>query len=184
MLGRVSGDVLYPDRAGRKNLEDLVKCGERGSLTVESPELWWPNGLGEQPLYKLEGILPDGQKKEMKIGLRNPFGQQGQGRMGRGLRLYGERGSFFSRGADYIPEDVYLTRVTREKTEDLIRDAAAANFNSIRVWGGGVYPSDDFFDLCDIYGLVNWQDMMFACAIYDVKSDDFLENISEEVRKT
>ncbi|MBN2628528.1 MAG: glycoside hydrolase family 2 protein, partial [Spirochaetales bacterium] len=63
-----------------------------------------------------------------------------------------------------------------------IQDAAAANFNSIRVWGGGVYPSEDFFDLCDIYGLVNWQDMMFACAIYDVSNRDFLDNVSEEVR--
>jgi beta-mannosidase len=70
----------------------------------------------------------------------------------------------------------------KNRTERLIRDAAGANFNSIRVWGGGIYPSDDFYDLCDQYGLIVWQDLMFACALYDVKNPLFLENISEEVR--
>ncbi len=160
-----------------------VACGEKGKLTVEAPRLWWPNGLGDQPLYTLTGTLPDGQKRTLRIGLRTLTVLREKDEWGETFAFSVNGIPFFSRGADYIPEDVYLTRVTREKTERLIQDAAAANFNSIRVWGGGVYPSEDFYDLCDIYGLVNWQDMMFACAIYDVKNRDFLENITVEVRE-
>ncbi len=165
-----------------KTREAKAVCGEKCVITVENPRLWWPNGLGDQPLYKLEGVLPDGQKGELKIGLRTMTVCRDKDEWGEAFAFTVNGIPFFSRGADYIPEDVYLTRVTREKTERLIQDAVEANFNSIRVWGGGVYPSDDFYDLCDIYGLVNWQDMMFACAIYDVKNEDFLENISLEVR--
>lgn len=174
--------VTVTDPEGRETVLTVAGDGSE-TLTIDNPRLWWPNGMGEQPLYRVEGILPDGQKKEMKIGLRTMTVIREKDQWGESF-AYGVNGvPLFARGADYIPEDVYLTRVTREKTERLIRDSVEANFNSIRVWGGGVYPHDDFFDLCDRYGLVIWQDMMFACAIYDVNNEAFLENITIEVRE-
>src|SRR5699024_6805373 len=86
----------------------------------------------------------------------------------------------FSMGADYIPEDSLFTRMNPDRTRRLVEDCVKANFNSIRVWGGGCYPADWFFDLCDEYGLLVWQDFMFACNVY-VFDEDFEENITAEV---
>ena len=83
-------------------------------------------------------------------------------------------------GADYIPEDNLLSRVTRSRTRKLLEDAAAANYNSIRVWGGGYYPDDFFFDICDELGLLVWQDCMFACSSYEL-TEEFEENITAEI---
>ena len=87
----------------------------------------------------------------------------------------------FAMGADYIPEDNILSRVTPERTKKLLQDAAQAHYNCIRVWGGGYYPDDWFYDLCDELGLVVWQDFMFACAAYEL-DDDFERNVSMEIR--
>jgi beta-mannosidase len=86
----------------------------------------------------------------------------------------------FSMGADYIPEDNILSRVNPKRTRRLLEQCVAANFNSIRIWGGGHYPPDYFYDICDELGLVVWQDFMFACAVYDL-TDDFDENIRAEL---
>ncbi len=88
---------------------------------------------------------------------------------------------FFAMGADYIPEDNILSRCNKERTRDLLEQCRAANFNCIRVWGGGLYPSDDFYDICDELGLVVWQDFMFACANYRL-THDFEDNIMAELR--
>jgi beta-mannosidase len=162
---------------------ESVRCGQDFRFTIKNPQLWWPNGLGEQPLYKLEGHLPDGQHREMNLGLRTLTVRQEKDQWGESFTFTVNNIPFFSRGADYIPEDVYLTRVNTEKKERLIKDAIEANFNTLRVWGGGVYPSEDFYDLCDKYGLVVWQDLMFACAVYDVKNEPFLKNMTGEVRE-
>ena len=87
----------------------------------------------------------------------------------------------FAMGADYIPEDNILSRITPERTRKLLEDAAAAHYNSIRVWGGGYYPDDFFYDICDELGLVVWQDCMFACASYELDAD-FDANIRAEIR--
>ena len=83
-------------------------------------------------------------------------------------------------GADYIPEDNILSRVTPERTRKLLEQCVAANFNCVRVWGGGHYPSDAFYDACDELGLLVWQDFMFACAVYNL-TPEFAENIRAEV---
>lgn len=85
--------------------------------------------------------------------------------------------NIFAMGADYIPEDHLLGRVTEQATQKLLEKAVFANFNSIRVWGGGYYPDDWFYDLCDEMGLVVWQDFMFACAVYDL-TPEFEANIT------
>ena len=84
-------------------------------------------------------------------------------------------------GGDYIPEDNLIARTSKERTRRLLEDAKAANFNSIRVWGGGYYPEDWFYDACDELGLMVWQDFMFACAVYDL-SEEFEENIIAEFK--
>ena len=83
-------------------------------------------------------------------------------------------------GADYIPEDNLFSRITPQRTRKLLNQCKAAHFNTIRVWGGGSYPGDDFYDCCDELGLVVWQDFMFACANYPL-DDDFEENVVREV---
>ena len=157
--------------------------GEKISFTVETPELWWPNGLGAQPLYtvcvRLSGADKELDRWEKRIGLRTMT-------VDRTPDQWGERFCFcvngvdvFAMGADYIPEDNLLSRVTPERTRRLLEDARLANMNSVRVWGGGYYPDDWFYDACDELGLVVWQDFMFACAVYKL-SLEFEENIRAE----
>lgn len=153
---------------------------------IKNPRLWWPNGLGEQSLYKIDFFLEDNETViddcSLKIGLRTLTVEQKKDEWGETFNFNCNGVSIFARGGNYIPEDIYLNRKNNYTTEQLIEDCKTANFNCIRVWGGGVYPSDEFFDLCDEKGLVVWQDLMFACAIYDVNNDKFMQNISEELK--
>ncbi|MBN2626139.1 MAG: hypothetical protein JXA95_05685, partial [Spirochaetales bacterium] len=122
--GAPAMDFVLTSPSGKRQ-EARAVCGEKVTITVEKPQLWWPNGLGEQPLYTLTGTLPDGQEKTLRIGLRTLTVLQEKDEWGETFAFAVNGIPFFSRGADYIPEDVYLTRVTREKTERLIQDAAA-----------------------------------------------------------
>jgi len=154
------------------------------SITIENPKLWWPNGYGEQPLYTVKAVLSKDGKEldswERRIGLRTVTMSRDK------LDIGGEEFAttvngvkIFAMGADYIPEDNLLGRVTPEVTRKLLEKAAWANHNSIRVWGGGHYPSDWFFDICDELGLLVWEDFMFACSMY-VLTPEFEENIKAE----
>lgn len=154
------------------------------TLTVDRPLLWWPNGLGEQPLYLLTVTLKEnGQIRstmEKTIGLRTLTVSDRTDEVGREFAITVNGLPFFSMGANFIPEDNILSRINRNRTETLIRSCKMANYNTIRVWGGGFYPTDDFYDLCDRYGLVVWQDCMFACNAY-VFNKHFEENIVAEL---
>ena len=151
---------------------------------VQQPALWWPNGLGEQPLYDLTvRLLHDGNtvdERSYRIGLRTLKVRNEPDRWGESFEFVVNGQSIFAKGANYIPEDNIRGRQSRERTERLIRDCVAANFNCIRVWGGGFYPDDWFYDLCDEYGLIVWQDHMFACAEYEM-TEEFTEEIRHEV---
>lgn len=129
---------------------------------IADPQLWWPNGLGEQPLYTVTARCC-GVEESKRIGLRTLKLIREKDKYGECFchEINGVR--FFAMGADYIPEDNILTRATPDKTYKLIKQCRDANFNAIRVWGGGVYPRDPFFDACDEYGIVVFQDMMVAC---------------------
>ncbi len=158
---------------------------ETGVIVVDDPELWWPNGYGEQPLYTACVELTDGEGNlldvwEKRIGLRTVSVNQDAKPWGKNFAHEVNGQLIFAMGADYIPEDNLLGRVSEERTRQLLTDAKAANHNSIRVWGGGYYPDDYFFDICDELGLMVWQDFMFACANYEL-TDDFEANISEEI---
>ncbi|MFT4107464.1 MAG: glycoside hydrolase family 2 protein [Lacrimispora sp.] len=153
---------------------------------IESPRLWWPNGLGEQPLYKVRVCLLDEagtcwDSYECRIGLRTVTVSTDKNEYGNEFAITVNGVKIFTMGANYIPEDSILPRVTRERTERLIEDCAAANFNCLRVWGGGYYPDDYFYDKCDEKGILIWQDLMFGCNVYAL-NDHFEENIVEETK--
>ena len=152
---------------------------------ISHPELWWPNGYGKQPLYEVKVALKNNQGslldlKRFTIGLRNLRIRREQDQWGESFAFEINGETIFAMGANYIPEDAILSWRSPERTEKLIQDCVAANFNMLRVWGGGFYPDDYFYDLCDRYGLIVWQDLMFACAVYDL-SEEFAEEIKEEV---
>lgn len=151
---------------------------------VTEPKLWWPNGFGKQNLYSITVILKDNNNNVLdsmskRIGLRTITMDRSKDTWGEKFATCVNGVNIFAMGADYIPEDHLLGRVTRETTRKLLEKAIFANFNSIRVWGGGYYPDDWFYDLCDEMGLIVWQDFMFACAVYDL-TPEFEQNITAE----
>ena len=152
-------------------------------IEIENPQLWWPNGYGSQPLYTVTvelligGMVADVWEK--RIGLRTMTMSTEKDEWGNEFAHVVNGVKIFAMGADYIPEDHLLGRVTPEVTRKLLNTAKFANFNAIRVWGGGYYPDDWFFNICDELGLVVWQDFMFACAVYDL-TPEFEANIKQE----
>ena len=141
----------------------------KATIRVENPRLWWVRGYGEQPLYDLKvELIKDGKvlhTKEKKIGLRTltVSTQPDPDKQGSEFCFVINGVKIFSMGANYIPQDSLLPRVTHEKMDEMMQWALDANFNSLRVWGGGVYPDDYFFELCDKYGILVWLDYMLAC---------------------
>ena len=159
---------------------------------IVEPQLWWPNGLGAQPLYTFradligENITEVQDSQTLRIGLRSM-------KLIREKDVYGESFChevngirFFAMGADYIPEDNILSRVTRERTARLLKQCVDSNFNAIRVWGGGYYPDDFFFEICDELGLIVFQDAMVACAMIrgdEASKADFKEELRDNFRR-
>ncbi len=154
-------------------------------FSIQNPKLWWPNGLGEQPLYSITTELTGSGKlidtESANIGLRTLNLVRKPDAKGSGESFYFEVNGrpVFAKGANYIPNDVFLPRVKPETYEFIVKSAADANMNMLRVWGGGVYENDLFYDLCDKYGIMVWQDFMFACSMYP-GDDDFLNSIRQE----
>ena len=152
--------------------DGTVTAFEGGTLTVEHPQLWWPNGLGEHPLYTVNArLVANGREQDTwtgRIGLRTLTVSREKDEWGEEFCQMVNGVKVFAMGSDYIPEDNLLSRVTPERTRRLLEDAALANQNTIRVWGGGYYPNDDFFDSCDELGLMVWQDLMYACSLYEL----------------
>lgn len=156
------------------------------NIPVTDPELWWPNGLGAQPLYTLtvnlseNGALVENVTK--KIGLRTVRLDTAPDELGRNFRFIINDVPIFVRGADWIPSDIFITRSTKETYDFYISETARANMNFIRVWGGGRYECEDFYDACDRYGILVWQDFCFACNAYPFNDKAFLDNVYAEVR--
>jgi len=156
------------------------------NFEIINPELWWPNGLGKPFLYKISyevrfaGHLVG--KGEKKIGLRTISLVQKEDSIGRSFYFLVNGLPVFAKGANYIPPDSFLPRVSDSFYHQIICDAKSANMNMLRVWGGGVYEKDLFYDLCDENGMMVWQDFMFACAMYPGEND-FLKNVLTEVEE-
>ena len=150
---------------------------------IQNPQLWWVNGLGEHPLYTVETrLLTQGEEAQTstdRIGLRTFTVSRAKDQWGEEFAFMINGVKFFAMGADYIPEDCVYNRITRERMEYLVRSSVKAHYNCLRVWGGGYYPSDEFYDLCDEYGIIVWQDLMYACNVYDV-TQEFEDSIAAE----
>jgi beta-mannosidase len=179
----VLAEVTAPNGSILKRSIRASSSEEHILVDIKDPDLWWPNNYGAQPLYPVKVILSAGgallDEKTMRIGLRTMEVRREKDQWGESFCFAVNGVEIFAMGADYIPEDNILARCSRARTEKLIRSCIKANFNSIRVWGGGYYPEDYFYDLCDEYGLVVWQDLMYACGVYDLNKE-FKANITQE----
>ncbi len=147
-------------------------------LVVKDPQLWWPSGYGEQPLYELQ-VTSSHDAVRQKIGFRTVEVLTEPDERGIGMVFRVNDRDIFAKGANWIPPDALPSGHTAEKYEDLLESARQAHMNMIRVWGGGQYEYDFFYEICDQKGLLVWQDFMFACAMYP-SSSDFLANVRGE----
>ena len=154
------------------------------SFVIDNPMLWFPAGYGEQNLYELTITLKDDESLvyKYKIGLREIKIDDSFDKYGRNFATYVNGIKVFLKGSNYIPEDNLLTRTNKERTRRLLTLAKDFNHNCIRVWGGGYYPDDYFYELCDELGLLVFQDLMFACASYNIDDKDFKEIITSETK--
>jgi beta-mannosidase len=152
-------------------------------ITIRKPELWWPNGMGKQILYDFKTILTKDNTildtLTRKIGLRSIRLVQEPDSAGRSYYFEINGKPMFAKGANYIPNDNFLNRVSEKKYTYIIQSAVNANMNMLRVWGGGIYENDIFYKLCDGLGILVWQDFMFACSMYP-GDNAFLENVRQE----
>jgi len=151
---------------------------------IETPLLWWPNGHGEQPLYEVElelldseGAVADVWRK--KIGLRTIVLDRHADEFGESFQFVVNGRAIFAKGANWIPAHSFVAEVNASLYDNLLTSAAEANMNMLRVWGGGIYEKEEFYDLCDEKGLLVWQDFMFACALYP-GDREFLASVAAE----
>ncbi|MGB4658242.1 MAG: glycoside hydrolase family 2 protein [Mobilitalea sp.] len=177
--------LIAPNGEVTSSCETACRGTNTYTIAVEQPELWWPNGYGEQPLYHLSVVMKNNDQasdsKEYTIGLRTLTISQDKDQWGTEFAFKINGVKIFTKGADYIPEDTVYSNITKERIEYLIDSSVRANYNCLRVWGGGYYPSDTFYELCDQYGIIVWQDLMYACNVYDL-TKEFEENIIEEAK--
>ncbi|MET7655776.1 glycoside hydrolase family 2 protein [Streptomyces sp. NPDC005486] len=168
---RVEAGLTLEARVGGRSARAEV-TGTSGAVRVEVPDadLWWPRGYGEQPLYEVELTLSHGNAPldvwRRRVGFRSVELDTSADAHGTGFTLVVNGERLFARGVNWIPDDVFPSRVTRERYRKRLRQAAGAGVDLVRVWGGGVYESEDFYDACDELGLLVWQDFPFACAAY------------------
>ncbi len=152
-------------------------------FTITNPQLWWSRGLGKAHLYNFETTLKINDKKADsridKTGLRSVKIINRPDKHGKSFYIELNGRPVFTKGANYIPNDMFLPLVTDEKYKKVILDAVDANMNMLRVWGGGIYENDIFYELCDEYGIMVWQDFMYACSMYPAEGA-MLENMRQE----
>ena len=178
--------VIAPDGTVQVSTAALKSgVGNLVSVEIDHPQLWWPNGLGEQPLYRVQLKLTQAEvvldEKEFQLGLRTIELRQEADKWGRSFTFVVNGQPFFAKGSDWIPADSFPTRLTEAYLEGLLRSAVATHQNMLRVWGGGFYEDETFYDLCDRYGILIWQDFVFACSIYPLDDPEFLDNLHVEV---
>lgn len=182
---QMEGDYVFVIN-GNKYKRKLPKGATLIELpyTIENPKLWWCNGLGEAHLYDFDISIHKKRKEidsnHLKIGLRTIELVQGEDEKGKSFYFKLNGIPVFMKGANYIPSDSFVTRVDAEKYKKVVENAKNAHMNMLRVWGGGIYENDAFYDECDKNGILVWQDFMFACAMYPGDTD-FVQNVKQEV---
>ncbi len=152
-------------------------------ISINKPKLWWPHNLGDPHLYEFSVQIVDEKvikgKKDIRHGIRTVqlFAQRDS--IGQEFYFKVNNVPVFMKGANYIPQNSFQNKVTDQHYENLLNDVVDSNMNMLRVWGGGIYENDIFYDLCDEKGILVWQDFMFACAMYP-GDEDFLNNVQQE----
>ncbi|MFO7956107.1 MAG: glycoside hydrolase family 2 protein [Candidatus Brocadiia bacterium] len=159
-----------------------------GELTVQDPDLWWPRPLGEPSLYDVSAELrADGDLADshaFRYGIREvELIKEDLGEEGTSFAVAVNGQKVFGKGANWVPADSLIARVSPAKYRTLVSAAAEANFNMLRIWGGGIYEDDLFYDLCDEYGILVWQDFMFSCAYYPDDDPEFMDEVRNEAEK-
>ena len=151
---------------------------------ISNPKLWWSNGLGLPHQYEFHFSLEQNReildKKELKIGLRTIELVQDKDEFGTSFYFKLNGKPVFMKGANYIPQDSFIPKQKPSSYYELVQNARKANMNMLRVWGGGLYADDEFYNACDANGILVWQDFMFACAMYP-GDEKFIENVKQEV---
>lgn len=178
--GLAEGAVVTASLCGVTGAGTIAGDVGRVVLVIAEPVLWWPAGLGAQVLHDL--VVTAGDARAVRrVGLRDMALVSEPDAAGRsfGFRVNGQ--AVFARGANWIPADALHGRITVRGVRDLLQSAVDANMNMIRLWGGGRYEPDWFYDLCDEMGLMVWQDFMFACHLYP-STPEFLAEVDAEVR--
>jgi beta-mannosidase len=177
--------VSFDDQIINESDIEFSHNASQTEIAIEQPQLWWPNGMGEQPLYivKIElydesGAVLDNQSK--RIGLRVLKLERHDDQWGESFYFSANSVPFFSKGANWIPADTFATRVTHDDYSRLLQDTVAANMNMLRVWGGAIYEEDVFYEMCDELGICIWQDFMFSCATYPTFDDTFMTSVKAE----
>ncbi len=180
--GEQSSSVDYELRCPDGSVLRASAQGD-AEIVVDDPQLWWCNGYGDQPLYTLTAACADNpdDKRVYQIGLRTIELDLSRDRYGHNFCFVLNGKPVFARGANWVPTDSFISRTTRDDLEFLISTAAHANMNMLRVWGGAYYESDDFYDLCDRYGILVWQDCMFACSPFPYGREDFVAEVDAEI---
>ena len=170
-------DSLVVQQSEIKNQESEI------NFEIKNPKRWWPHNLGEPYLYDFKVVVSDGKKIldsiSVKKGMRTIELITEKDSIGESFYFKVNDVPVYAKGANYIPQNSMQNKVTDEHYETLLNDAVEANMNMLRVWGGGIYENDIFYDLCDEKGILVWQDFMFACAMYP-GDENYLENIQQE----
>lgn len=175
-----TGEILQEKKSV---LEDKVTW--EGEFLIENPKLWWPNGYGEQPLYEVSVCLLDDkgtvlEEEKKTVGLRTMEISREKDQWGREFAFVVNGLKIFAMGGDYIPEDCVYSHITKDVRNICWTLPAVPILTASGYGAGGYYPSDDFYEMCDRKGIIVWQDLMFACNVYDV-TDAFLENCRQEI---
>ncbi len=158
----------------------------QAAFDMNNVELWWPNGMGNHKMYQFKAVLFDNQNelatKEVKRGIRTIEVVQESSDKGKSFAFKVNGKMVFMKGANYIPQDNFIPRVTTAQYEHIINTAVECNMNMLRLWGGGFYENDIFYNLCDEKGILIWHDFMFACSLYP-PTENFKKSVYEEAKE-
>ncbi len=175
---------IYVNDVLNKEIE-LIKVEDKFSIpfTIKNPKKWWPHNIGNPHLYTIKTIVKEGNRtldsQTLKKGLRTVALVTEKDSIGETFYFKVNDVPVYAKGANYIPQHSFQNEVKIEDYERLLGDAVDANMNMLRVWGGGIYEENLFYDLCDEKGIMVWQDFMFACAMYP-GDEGYLENVKQE----
>ena len=177
--------VKEPKSKTNQEIPIQIKKGKnlfQHHISIQNPNLWWPVGHGEQPLYSfaIQVVSKSHSIAIVKrIGIRDVYIKRESDKKGKSFEIHVNGKPIFAKGANWIPADSFVTRLTENDYRKLLTAAVDANMNTLRIWGGGIYEPDCFYDLCDELGILIWQDFMFACSMYPA-DEKFLKSVERE----